>query len=333
MIGFTAPQTISMSSQRHRSVRRETILALTAGLASVLSFVSTRGDDGPKPSGGKLVIAVSDSLPGVPAAQFRGLALVDPENGDVKNIPGRDLDCGFLSPDGRFLATVNTGAEFPENVGIWIEDVTGKTPAKRIFDRKGLPTWSGDGKQLVISTPAARGKYETYRVNLDGSEVTKLPIPEPELVIDWSRDGTWLASWNPVRETRETHHLLMHLDGTGSREIVNEDFAAGRFQISPNGREVVYTVMKGDGRKAIDSLWVVKTDGTDRRRLPIEFGAGVMVQPRWSPDGERLAVGLRWNGRPPAGQTDQIMIMKRDGKEPRTIPFPPTWRLRLCDWK
>jgi hypothetical protein len=32
-----------------------------------------------------------------------------------------------------------------QNVGIWIEDVTGKTPAKRIFDRTGLPTWSGDG--------------------------------------------------------------------------------------------------------------------------------------------------------------------------------------------
>ena len=187
MIGFTAPQTISMSSQRHRSVRREIILALTAGLASVLSLVSTRGDDGPKQSGGKLVIAMSDSLPGVPAAaQFRGLILVDPENGAIKNIPGRDLESGFLSPDGRWLATVNTGAEFPENVGIWIEDVTGKTPAKRIFDRTGVPTWSGDGKQLVICTQAARGKYETYRVNSDGSDLTKLPIPQTELVVDWS---------------------------------------------------------------------------------------------------------------------------------------------------
>jgi hypothetical protein len=56
-----------------------------------------------------------------------------------------------------------------QNVGIWIEDVTGKTPAKRIFDRTGVPTWSGDGKQLVISTQEPSAQNERNPPSLDAS--------------------------------------------------------------------------------------------------------------------------------------------------------------------
>lgn len=301
-----------------------------AGLGVILLAPRTEGVDDLKPSGGKLLIAVGDSLPGVPLGdQFHGLVLLDPENGERKPIGTPDLEGGRLSPDARFFAGIDGGG----HVGIWIGDLTGKTPRKRIFDRSGNVMWSGDGKQIVISARIGRGKHETYRVNSDGSGLTKLPIPETELVTDWSRDGIWLASWNPVRTTREIHILLTHPDGTAAHEIVNEEGAGGNFRISQDGREVVFAISQGRGRKT-DPFRLGRQRRWNRsEKAPVQNRRRADLMPHWSPEGSRLALGLRWNGRPPIGNSDRIMIINRDGKDARTLSLPPMWRLTLDDWR
>ena len=62
--------------------------------------------------------------------------------------------------------------------------------------------------------------FETWRVNADGTGRTRLPIPEADLVLDCSRDGTWLATrtigGEPAHKGRLT---LVHPDGTGARYL------------------------------------------------------------------------------------------------------------------
>ena len=53
--------------------------------------------------------------------------------------------------------------------GIWVHDMTGETPPRRIFDRKGEPFWANDGRQVIIGVP----------VGERGSEVRDLAQSTP----------------------------------------------------------------------------------------------------------------------------------------------------------
>jgi Tol biopolymer transport system component len=303
-------------------------IASAAGLA--------RGDDPPKAkakaSQGRLLVRVEDRSREVPVGlRFQGLLLVDPETGEWKPVGDRDLVAGALSPDGRFLAGAVSPAAEAEKRGVWIYDLTGDAPRRRVFDRYGMPSWSNDGSQLVIGSPIVQGRYETYRVKADGSGLTKLPIPEGESVINCSRNGSWLASHNPVRKTLETHILLTHPDGTGSHEVASAVNLNGAAQISPNGREVVYAIYGSDREKTESSVWIVGIDGGNRRRVPVKLEGNSLIRPRWSPDGRRLAINVSVNG-PPMPRVDEIVVIDLDGKNSNTLPLPP-WRLSLHDWK
>jgi dipeptidyl aminopeptidase/acylaminoacyl peptidase len=80
---------------------------------------------------------------------------------------------------------------------------------------------------------------------------------------------------------RETVHLR-DLQ-TGARQVLfTPDDRAGRFAFSPDGSSVVFT----RGSEYGDEVWLMRADGTERRRVagPGRFGALV-----WSPDGRMLA--------------------------------------------
>jgi len=52
---------------------------------------------------------------------------------------------------------------------------------------------------------------------------------------------------------------------------------------SPDGKFIAYTVDAGEGRKAIRSLWVMNSDGSDRKQI-----ADYAREPFWSPDSKRI---------------------------------------------
>ena len=54
-------------------------------------------------------------------------------------------------------------------------------------------------------------------------------------------------------------------------------------QVSPDGRQICFSVDVGEGREAVRSLWVMDLDGTHRRKLV--DGAR---EPFWSPDSRRI---------------------------------------------
>ncbi|MEO8448690.1 MAG: S9 family peptidase [Gemmatimonadota bacterium] len=60
-------------------------------------------------------------------------------------------------------------------------------------------------------------------------------------------------------------------------------------QISPDGQWIVYVRQFSDvmSDRRYSNLWIVRTDGTDHR--PLTTGKSTETQPRWSPDGKRLA--------------------------------------------
>jgi Tol biopolymer transport system component len=313
-----------------RSVSAATLAALLISSFSPNAWA----DDDPKSKAGKILARADDMAGKIPGdQQFHGMILIDPETGEFNSVGAEGTIAGTLSPDRRYLAgVVYRGGE--AEIGVWVEDLTGKMPRRRVFKRSGFPSWADGGKTLVIGSlaNAAQGTYETYRINPDGTGLTELPVDATEYVLDCTPDGSWLASSNPKANRRDSrrHILLSRPDGTETRELIDENHLA-LFRVSPDGREVVYALVTQGEAKVESHLWLVNINGTDRRRIPIDFGAGVMVRPVWSPDGKRLALGVTRLG-VAAGQRSQILLIDRDGRNSKTLALPD-WQLSVFDWK
>ena len=105
-------------------------------------------------------------------------------------------------------------------------------------------------------------------------------------------------------------------------------------QVSPDGKTVAYVVGSHDERtnKFQSAIWLADLEGGQARQFT--SGEAADTQPRWSPDGSRLAfVSTRHDGKP------QIFVIAVSGGEPRritTIPqgaHSPVWSpdgTRLC---
>src|SRR5262249_24140456 len=175
----------------------------------------------------------------------------------------------------------------------------------------------------------------TWRVNADGTGRTRLPIPETDLVLDCSRDGTWLATRTIGGEPRHRGRLaVVHPDGTGALHLTegsaNDDLFF-IFKISPATRSIAYVEVKtaAAGEVRSSRLFVADIEGRQRREIPIPFEPDTAAGVTWSPDGSRLALN------PMSGRTKEgsIFLVDRDGSDFRKLPLlPGRWNLHVCDW-
>ena len=145
----------------------------------------------------------------------------------------------------------------------------------------------------AATQPGAIYSFQSGLVSLDldtGQRtwlVTDDDATEPSLSSDgrtpaFARDGIWVAN----------------ADGTDGRQIVAEDFASWP-ALSPDGRRVAYS---GD-----DGLYVIESDGTDRRRIHPRGAAS-----SWSPDGRKLVFDER----------QRIYVVNADGSGARPLTSP-----------
>jgi len=178
--------------------------------------------------------------------------------------------------------------------GIWNCDTGGGNNPGRISDRSGIPIWSGDGNHIVATKQEAKNDRwhdETWRINADGSNPIKLPIPDTDAVEDWSPDGKWFVTCSDRHPPhgRGYQIYIMKTDGSEQRRLTKDGLNV-RARFSPDSRKIVYYHSTGkDG----SSLWVVDVDGKNAKELINEAG---LANPSafWSPDGKRVAA-IMWN--------------------------------------
>jgi Tol biopolymer transport system component len=272
---------------------------------------------------------------------------IDPDTGKWQQITEQG-NFGRVSPDRQTLV-------FGRGDAIWNCDTGGSNNPGKISDRSGRPIWSPDGKYLVATkqenldkdnekdrkTPAWRD--ETWRIDADGANPTRLPIPDTDSVEDWSPDGQWFVTCSD-RHPPYGHGYqlyLMKTDGTQQRRLTRGGLNVyARF--SPDGRKIVYSRQTA---KEGNSIWVVNVDGKNAREIIKEVGLASPDSAFWSPDGKQLAVVLfDWEvdekGRKFVGDAEKahfrIEIMDADGTNRRELKLPDAkfvFIQALGDWR
>jgi TolB protein len=161
------------------------------------------------------------------------------------------------SPDGTKIAYTSGVRTSPDivvwpNTHIWVMNADGSGKMQLTsgdFADLG-PTWSPDGKTIVLSSSRGGGVFHIWKMNADGTNVVQIttsgtdPVsgyPMEQKVPMWSPDGAYIVYWEGVEESHlsrgvlmgtaqptaadkqivSTWHIhIMNADGSGARTLV-----------------------------------------------------------------------------------------------------------------
>ena len=179
---------------------------------------------------------------------------INPATGEWKRI----LTGGHsvrLSPDGATLAYVKSppmNDVGPRDEEIWTCDALTGADARRVAGAGGRPIWSPDGLELVTSDGQTNDE--------DDKETPEKPV--------WD-----VVTWKVSRDGGEKRRLPIP-----STDFVNDWSPDGEWFVTTSDRHAPY----GSGYQ----IYLMRTDGTDERRLT--DGRGLNVYVRFSPDGKQI---------------------------------------------
>ena len=206
------------------------------------------------------------------------------------------------SPDGKSVVYVSYQKDAME---LWLLDLaTGKSIQLTNGGAVNVePRWSPDGKKVVWVSTQYNRRFHVFIADvkngalenvarLTGESKSSLPryyysAYDIEINPVWARDGKeilfvsnrghihgtggfWLIKAEPGAEAHEIHY--------------EETSWKARPDFSPDGSRMIYSSYLG---RQSQNLWVMPAKGGDA--FPISYGDWDETNPRWSPDGEKLA--------------------------------------------
>jgi Tol biopolymer transport system component len=208
-------------------------------------------------------------------------------------------DC---SSDGRWIVFARYQHDAVE---LWSFDVT--NGQKRQMTSGGAvnvePRFSPDGKRLAFVSTSYKGHFHIFVARFEDGLLKDVRQLTPENIsslpryyysqVDheispvWSRDGSeivFVSNRGHIHGTGGFWRIKAE-PGAEAREIHYEETNwKARPDFSPDGKRMVYASYLG---QASHQLWVMPSSGGDV--FPISYGAFDNTNPRWSPDGAKIA--------------------------------------------
>lgn len=215
--------------------------------------------------------------------------------------PGYDYqpDC---SSDGRWIVFV----KYQKNaLELWALDLQSKQahPLTQQGAVNVEPRFSPDGKRIAFVSTSYNGRFHIFVGRFQDGALTDVqrwtgenrsPLPRyyyspynHEISPAWSPDGSellFVSNRGHIYGTGGFWRMKAE-PGAEPHEIHYEETAwKARPAFSPDGRRIVYASYLG---QAWHQLWVMPAQGGDP--FPLSYGDFDNVNPRWSPDGGKIA--------------------------------------------
>jgi Tol biopolymer transport system component len=235
------------------------------------------------------------------------------------------------SPDGSKLALVNaTASDGVETTSIIVINADGTD--KKILASETLaieggragsyldsPVWSPDSDELVfVKVNSAMNSDDTASlriINADGSGLMRLETADLTHFLnpDWSPDGSKIA-FESFGDNWDIY--TVNADGTGNvTNLTNNFFFDSEPQWSPDGSKIAFVAERDRSQESPElvnnEIYVMNPDGSGQTRLT--NNAGGDIEPRWSPDGTKIAFS-RYTAYSPLESSEQgVYVMNSDG--------------------
>lgn len=227
-------------------------------------------------------------------------ALGGPERRIVTNLA---LDSAMQiswSPDGRRLAYAAYGPTGAPRIYTVSTDSLITQPLSPAPDcmEAGEPAFSPDGNQLALSCMSSSGVYAVYVAGLPHGPLRRLAsIQGDPQGLTWSADGSRLILANDPGDGGELWQLS--LDGHLTQLPFGEEGSAPA--VSPRGGRTAYV----RGRKTVD-IWRADLTAANPEASAAKLIYSTLVQtnPRYSPDGSRIAFQSNRSGSTEIWTTD-----------------------------
>ncbi len=208
-------------------------------------------------------------------------------------------DC---SPDGRWVVYASYANDAVE---LWALNL--QTEQSRPLTSGGAvnvePRFSPDGKRIAFVSTSYHGRFHIFAGDFSNGELTNVQRLTGETRSDLPRfyysefDHEISPAWSPDGSEVIFISNRGHIYGTGgiwrmkaeagvaAHEIHSEETTwKARPDFSPDGKRIVYASYLG---QQWHQLWVIPSHGGDA--FPLSYGDFDNINPRWSPDGIRIA--------------------------------------------
>jgi dipeptidyl aminopeptidase/acylaminoacyl peptidase len=194
-----------------------------------------------------------------------------PSIDDLLNL--RTVSTPRISPDGRWVAYVQTGADWTADAfvpQIWLVDVASGQRRQMTTHPKGAsdPRWAPGSDWLAFSSPREDNRAQLYAMRPDGGEALRLTKTDTAIgAYGWSRDGRHIAFTAPDAESKaakartETYAAFEHVrrdqvfvhlhtleltaalqaPQPGRRRTSGQAFSVGSFDWAPDGRHIAFS--------------------------------------------------------------------------------------------
>jgi Tol biopolymer transport system component len=235
------------------------------------------------------------------------------------------------SPDGNYLYFISDRGG---SMNLWrvpIEEQSGKVLGQ--FEAVTTPSpyishlsFSRDGRRMLYANVIISGNIQ--RIEFDPVKETAVGQParitqgsRRTLMSDLAPDGEWLAF--DVQGDRQDDIFIVRRDGTGLRQLTDDEFKDRAPRWSPDGKRIAFF----SDRSGKWEVWMIDADGSGIRQ--VTYTDAPAINPIWSPDGTRLV--YRNSGKDPA-----IIDTAKSWHDqtPQTLPamIDPPRRINVNSW-